>query len=137
MICPRHFEQVFEGTPSSVSAVRRFLTQVLASLPVELIDDATLCGSELATNAIRHTRSGERGGKFVLVTVVTATHVQVLVIDQGSDTEPEPGRYEQDSFHGLDIVCGLGVLTVEDSPSGRRVSALLSLPTRPEEAFPK
>lgn len=65
----------FPGLPTSVAAARRFVTGVIrlypwttapAAMLDEVIDQAELITSELATNAIRHTRSGDPGQSFTI-----------------------------------------------------------------------
>jgi hypothetical protein len=56
--------RVFPGRPDQVAHARRFVGRILTGCPVA--DDALLCTSELASNAIRHTRTG-RNGKFEVV----------------------------------------------------------------------
>ncbi|GAB3213568.1 ATP-binding protein [Marinactinospora thermotolerans] len=65
------FSTRFPGVPESVAAARRFLVATLwtaseAVVPSGIIEDAELIVSELATNAIQHTRSGDPGGTFEL-----------------------------------------------------------------------
>ncbi len=45
--------RVFPGRPEQVALARRFVARMLDGCPVA--DDAQLCASELASNAIRHT----------------------------------------------------------------------------------
>ncbi|MEY9212267.1 ATP-binding protein [Thermobifida halotolerans] len=59
----------FPGTPDSVAAARRFVVGAVrlcprSTAPDEVVERAELITSELATNAIRHTRSGDPGGFF-------------------------------------------------------------------------
>jgi anti-sigma regulatory factor (Ser/Thr protein kinase) len=94
--------RVFPGRPDQVAHARRFVGRVLRRCPVA--DDALLCTSELASNAIRHTRTG-RGGKFQVVVWRGMASVCVAVLDDGSDTTPTPtsaqaGRLAE-SGHGL------------------------------------
>jgi len=61
----------FPGLPTSVAAARRFVAASLRACPEvtvsdEVIDRAELITSELATNAIRHTRSGDPGQTFTV-----------------------------------------------------------------------
>lgn len=66
---------VFVAVPQSVAAARRFVTQVLESWGRrELLADAALLASELATNAVRHAASPfrtdvERDGAAVRISV--------------------------------------------------------------------
>jgi anti-sigma regulatory factor (Ser/Thr protein kinase) len=76
--------------------------RVLIGCPVA--DDAVLCASELASNAIRHSRTG-RNGKFQVVVWRGMASVCVAVLDDGSDKTPTPtpgqaGRLAE-SGHGL------------------------------------
>ena len=92
--------RVFPGRLDQVAHARRFVTRVLDSCPVA--DDALLCTSELASNAVRHTRTG-RNGKFQVVVWRGRASVCVAVLDDGSDTTPVPGQPGKltESGHGL------------------------------------
>ena len=94
--------RVFPGRPDQVAHARRFVGRALTGCPVA--DDALLCASELASNAIRHTRTG-RSGKFQVVVWRGQASACVAVLDDGSDTTPTPtpgqaGRLAE-SGHGL------------------------------------
>lgn len=94
--------RVFPGRPEQVAQARRFVARVLDNCPV--VDDALLCASELASNAIRHTRTG-RSGKFQVLVWRGRASACVAVLDDGSDTTPAPapglpGRLAE-SGHGL------------------------------------
>jgi serine/threonine-protein kinase RsbW len=94
--------RVFPGRPEQVAQARRFVARVLDTCPV--MDDALLCASELASNAIRHTRTG-RSGKFQVLVWRGRASACVAVLDDGSDTIPAPtpgvpGRLAE-SGHGL------------------------------------
>jgi serine/threonine-protein kinase RsbW len=94
--------RVFPGRPDQVAQARRFVARVLDGCPVT--DDALLCASELASNAIRHTRSG-RGGKFQVLVWRGQSSACVAVLDDGSDSTPTPGAGQPgrlaESGHGL------------------------------------
>ena len=77
--------RVFPGRPEQVAHARRFVARVLEGCPA--VGDALLCCSELAGNAIRHTRTG-RGGKFQVVVWRGHASACVAVLDDGSDTVP-------------------------------------------------
>ncbi|KUP96504.1 MULTISPECIES: ATP-binding protein [Thermobifida] len=73
----------FPGLPASVAAARRFVAGAIrlypqSSAPDDVVDRAALLTSELATNAIRHTRSGDPGETFT---------VRVSVDSSGAWTE--------------------------------------------------
>ncbi|MEY9211946.1 ATP-binding protein [Thermobifida halotolerans] len=59
----------FPGVPDSVAAARRFVVGAVrlcprSAAPDEVVERAELIVSELATNAILHTHSGDPGGFF-------------------------------------------------------------------------
>ena len=81
--------QVFPGDAGQVRAARRFLAGVLDGCPAA--DDALLCVSELATNAVLHSRSGRPGGRFTVRATMQAGSVRVEVADEGG-----PWRRERD-----------------------------------------
>lgn len=56
----------FPGEPSCMPLVRAFLNTCAAARDAEYRYVFNLLGTELATNAIRHSRSGEPGQTFVL-----------------------------------------------------------------------
>jgi len=94
--------RVFPGRPDQVAHARRFVARALSGCPVA--DDALLCVSELASNAIRHTRTG-RSGQFQVLVWRGQSSACVAVLDDGSDSTPipaagQPGRLEE-SGHGL------------------------------------
>lgn len=60
----RHWE--FPGTTASVPLARAFLDTCAAGRDDDYRYVFSLLGTELATNAIRHSRSGEEGQSFVL-----------------------------------------------------------------------
>ncbi|KUP97747.1 ATP-binding protein [Thermobifida cellulosilytica] len=60
--------KVFPGLPDSVAAARAFVVGYLRDsaedVPEEAVERAELIVSELATNAVHHTRSGDPGGSY-------------------------------------------------------------------------
>lgn len=77
---------VLAGTAASAAAARRLLAEALSvagSCPAA--EDAGLVVSELATNAIQHTRSGESGEFRVTAAVSPGEWVLILVGDDGPD----------------------------------------------------
>jgi anti-sigma regulatory factor (Ser/Thr protein kinase) len=129
---PAHFETVFDGVAASVPAARHWVRDVLGffpGLPADLVADALTCVSELATNAVTHTVSGQGGGRFTACVEVGDRHVTVEVIDQGAATTPEAtcGNGTDEHGRGLFIAAQLG--TVHDGPApdgpGRRVGVTL------------
>lgn len=95
--------RVFPGRPEQVAVARRFVGRMLDGCPVA--DDAQLCASELASNAIRHTRTGRRSGKFQVMVWRGRASVCVAVLDDGSDGTPVAAAGTRgtlaESGHGL------------------------------------
>lgn len=102
--------------------LRRWLTSVLAECPAR--DDVISVATELGSNALRHTSSGQ-GGWFAVEITRYPSVVRVVVADEGGTAEPhlvddpaaEHGR-------GLLLVRGLSVRTgVAGDQHGRTVWA--------------
>jgi anti-sigma regulatory factor (Ser/Thr protein kinase) len=85
-------EQLFPADASQVGAARAFLATILAGCPAA--DDAVLCLSELATNAIQHSRSRQPGGSFTVRAHQHHRRLRIEVTDQGgpwpTPTHPSP-----------------------------------------------
>jgi serine/threonine-protein kinase RsbW len=92
------FAQTFPGSPEQVGNVRRAIRFYLGSCPAS--DDLTLIVSELATNAIVHSRSRHRG-TFVVRAELHPTWVWIEVEDAGGDWID---RGYDDRPHGLAVV---------------------------------
>jgi serine/threonine-protein kinase RsbW len=68
-------------------------------------DDAVLCLSELASNAIRHSNSARPGGRFTVRIIPAPGRLRVEVQDQGGPWTPDPDS----DGHG-----GRGLLVVDE-----------------------
>src|SRR5437879_258903 len=101
---PAVIAQVFPGEAGQVRAARRFVAGVLNGCPAA--DDALLCVSELATNAVLHSRSGRPGGRFTVCVRARAASVRVAVADEGGPWGQQRDSGEQ-SGRGLLIVRAL------------------------------
>ena len=75
------WSRVFPASPPQIREARRFLAAILDGCPAA--DDALLCLSELATNAIVHSRSREPGGQFTVRAQRLGNYLRVEVRDQG------------------------------------------------------
>jgi serine/threonine-protein kinase RsbW len=98
------FECAYPGTPDQPHRIRADLTMLAGACPVA--DELALLASELATNAIVHTRSGHADGSFTVRAVLyPGDYAWVEVIDQGGAWT----RDENDDEHGrgLTIVAGV------------------------------
>ena len=99
----RPLRRVFPGRHDQVGCARDFVRRAAGSCP--MLDEAVLLTSELCTNALQHTASGD-GGSFE-VTVLRGTGcVRVEVRDDGSKSVPEAGHFGQlsEDGRGLEIV---------------------------------
>ncbi|GIH73879.1 ATP-binding protein [Planobispora longispora] len=75
-----------EGAPDQVGQARRLISMTLGR-DHPLYDDCVLLTSELATNAVVHSRSGQ-GGAFTLMVCRSPGGVRVCVQDEGSPEIP-------------------------------------------------
>jgi anti-sigma regulatory factor (Ser/Thr protein kinase) len=76
----------FPGDPDQVRAARRWIADLLPDCGP--LADVLLVVSELCTNAVMHTRSGEPGGRFSVVVEWTGESARVVIEDQGSPKAP-------------------------------------------------
>jgi len=119
--------RTYPGTADQVRQVRDDLSRVLDGCPAA--DDVILCASELATNAIQHSRSREPGGTLTVRCEIShGSHVRLQVEDHGGpwpEPSPDPAR-----GRGLAIVRALANgFTITANDSGRIVSATLHWPS--------
>jgi serine/threonine-protein kinase RsbW len=112
----------FPGEPWQLGELRRWIASLLPPQPPR--DDVTSVADELASNAIRHTHSGQ-GGQFTVEITRHGPLVRVTVIDDGAPHEPmlidDP---QSEHGRGLVVVSALAVHTgVHGDHQGRRVWA--------------
>ncbi len=101
--CPAPLQQVFRADASQVAAARGFLAALLAGGPAA--DEAVLCLSELATNAVVHSRSRQPGGSFTVRVQLDGQRLRVEVGDQGGPWDsPSRVRTDEQNGRGLLIV---------------------------------
>ncbi len=124
--------RAFPGTPRHAGAARRFVAGLLDGSPFR--DDAAVVLSELFTNAVLHTASGQPGG-LVIVQVTRWRHgLRIAVTDQGASAEPvvrDPAGTGEpaESGRGLYLAARLAQrLDWHDDASGRTVAAVLGQP---------
>ena len=87
---PEERSQLFVPVMSAVAAARRFVRETLVAWhEADLVDDATLVASELATNAVRHA-----GSAFRLTIVRTDSGLRIAVQDISPQ---EPSRRDPSS----------------------------------------
>ncbi|MCM2426422.1 ATP-binding protein [Streptomyces sp. RKAG337] len=121
--------RTFPGTPAHVSTARRYVTQFLADPGYRhVIDDAVLLVSELASNAILHTRSGDPLGGFTVELGFSADTVRIAVHDQGSREVPRVLHGNGEGGRGLGLVEVLAAdWGITGGPAGRTVWFALTL----------
>lgn len=123
-VMPRPLRRVFRGEPSQVPLVRDFVRRYLAGwpCPTDALQDTLLCVTELAANAVRHSRSGLPGGHFgVKIAICDPTCIGVAVEDAGGSWQHERGD-ETEGGRGLQIVSALSAeMGVRGGHSGRIV----------------
>jgi hypothetical protein len=106
MIRPHEFTREFPGIAPSVSETRRFAASVLGGCPDT--DAALLAVSELATNAIRWSRSGRAAGTYLVRAVITPiTSAVVYVADHGGSDHATPRDPDEGGGQGLRIVAAI------------------------------
>lgn len=123
-------DQIFPGQPSSVGDFRRFVAAALTSaqLPTGVVENSRLVASELATNALEHSRSALEGGKYVGKVEIGIDAVLIEVVDEGAEdgSGPEvlaaPGNAE--GGRGLWLCAAFGLLSTETTADGSRRTAV-------------
>ncbi|MBT2208705.1 ATP-binding protein [Actinomadura sp. NEAU-AAG7] len=121
---PERFVAAFAGDDvRTVAEARRWARRTLTAsgLAEDTVCDALTCVSELATNAARHTRSGDQGGTYQVVLQVHSDHAHVEVVDQGAAHAPDVRLGGGESGRGLWICAQLGALSLVCTGGGRRI----------------
>jgi anti-sigma regulatory factor (Ser/Thr protein kinase) len=96
--------RTFDGCPRQAREVRAFVSALLPGCPY--LDDVLLAVDELVVNALRHTKSGQAGGSFIVEVARDAEGVAVSVADEGGAADPAAVQADE-----LDE-CGRGLRTV-------------------------
>ncbi len=99
----------FAALPHQVAAARRFLAGLLADWRAK--DDALVCLSELATNALLHSRSASPGGTFTVHAHPYPGAWRIGVSDKGGTWQPRAEAAGPDCLtsRGLAIVAALAI----------------------------
>ncbi|GKQ34033.1 ATP-binding protein [Streptomyces sp. A012304] len=127
---PKKWCRLFPGMPWQVSEARRFVAGLLADEGKAVVEDAELVVGELASNAVRHTRSGWYRGWFLVIVGFSDDTVRIEVIDQGSDDEPLVRSVRspvEEGGRGLLLIAACAEnWGVKDRPGGRCIWADLA-----------
>src|SRR3984885_15901989 len=98
------FERAYPGTVDQPRKVRADLAKIAGRSPI--IDALELLASELAANAVSHSRSGSPGGTFtVRATLYPGDYAWIEVIDQGGPWAD--GADDEERGRGLTVVAAL------------------------------
>jgi serine/threonine-protein kinase RsbW len=127
--------RTFPARPDQAALARAFLRRVLAGCPA--LEDVVLICSELASNAIVHSRSAEPGGSFtVRAEVREGDYAWVEVQDQGGRwARPDQRERRGHGGRGLEIVGALAdYWDIRGDDTGRVVCARLDWPGPPGDA---
>jgi serine/threonine-protein kinase RsbW len=106
-MCHSYWVTTWDGAPERVADVRQYLRDTLGD--VDGVDDVVLVASELAGNAIRHSRSGELGGSYELQVVALSDAWHVRIDDQGSrrNSDLKATKHTDETGRGLPVVAAL------------------------------
>jgi len=98
------FEQSYRGTADQVRRVRADLALIATACPV--VDALVLLASELATNAILHSRSGHPDATFaVRASLYPGDYAWVEVVDRGGPWTDD--QCDDEHGRGLSIVAAI------------------------------
>jgi serine/threonine-protein kinase RsbW len=113
------FQRDYPGEPSQASHVRADLARISSGCPAA--DDLILMASELAANAITHSKSGQPGGRFtVRADLYPGDHAWIEVIDQGGPwTPPKPGVEHGRGLAIVEAIAGDGNWGIDDCTACR------------------
>ena len=95
---------VLPGTPESVGAARQMTREVLGD-DHPAMDTAILLISELVTNSVLHSRSGQAGGRVAVVLCAGPAGILIQVSDDGGPSEPRVSAMSADNpEHGYGLL---------------------------------
>jgi len=119
--------RAFPGLAEQVVHARHFVAALVAEKGP--VDDAVLVVSELATNAVRHSRSGSVGGWFLVIVGFGDGLVRIEVVDQGGERVPHlcDVTSQEEGGRGLLLIASCAKdWGVKNWPDGRSVWAELA-----------
>lgn len=106
-VVTRSLRRTFRGECGQVPLVRDFVSRYLNGrhCPARAVQDTLVCATELAANAVLHSRSGLPGGHFSVQVACAGQSVHVTVEDSG-------GPWAERGNGGIDAECGRGLQVV-------------------------
>lgn len=113
-------EITLPGLPAMVQAARRGVRALLEETGCPRIEDAELIVSELASNAVLHSRSAGVDGSFTVSVEAKAGWVRLEVADAGPPEDQMRERPDDEHRRGLLIVDALADRWGHRRPSGER-----------------
>jgi len=133
---------VLPGTPEAVAAARRIARQLLGD-DNPATETAMLLISELVTNSVVHSKSGEPGGSVTVALCSGPAGILIQVRDDGGMSEPHVTALSADLTEGGCGAAerGYGLVLVDtlaerwgtiSSPDGRITWCRVGVPWRPE-----
>ncbi|MEU9246370.1 ATP-binding protein [Streptomyces sp. NPDC048385] len=123
----RTHQRTFPGDPRALRTARNWIHAALDGHPHS--DDAALIVTELGTNALTYTASGDGASAFHVTLTVSELATTIAVTDAGhAKTTPKIQRPPLNATHGrgLGMVAALAdSVTVQGDDAGRTVTAEL------------
>ena len=93
------------GEPEQVRTAREFTALVLRAHARDDDGTAALLVSELVTNSLRHSASGQHGGTITVIVAVAPDETLIEVTDNGGPTDPVPrAASDGEDGRGLHLV---------------------------------
>jgi anti-sigma regulatory factor (Ser/Thr protein kinase) len=102
------------GDPAQVRVAREFTTLVLGAHSRDDDGTAALLISELVTNSLRHSASGQPGGTITVIVAVAPGETLIEVTDNGGTGEPVPREPSADGDADADAEDGRGLHIVAE-----------------------
>ena len=119
----RPLRRTSRGEPGQVPLVRDFVARYLdGRCPAEAAYDILVCVTELAANAVRHSRSGLPGGHFSVEIACTEQSALVAIADSGGPwvAEDGSGPIDAECGRGLPVVAALAAdMGISGDAAGR------------------
>lgn len=117
------WRRAFPGRGDQSAPARRMVGQLLAD--TGRVDDARWVTAELVSNAVRHSRSGQERGFFVVEVLLGAETARIVVYDLGGGEVPDfsrtPGSVPEAAEHGRGLA-GVRELAIRTGVAGDAIT---------------